>query len=465
MLFNSYIFFIFLALVFTVFMALKKNHKARVLWILLASYVFYGYWEWKFLSLILISTFVDFFTGIKVEESDTKTGKKKWLMVSLITNLGILAYFKYANFFIDSFNDLFQQIGLNFYQPALNIVLPVGISFYTFQTMSYTIDVYRGKSRAERDFSNFALFVTFFPQLVAGPIERADHILKQFKEKFYPTKVQIQEGIHLIIFGLFKKVMIGDTLARIVDEIYTQPDAYNSLELTAAVILFGFQIYADFSGYSQIARGTSKLLGVELMKNFNQPYLSVTITDFWRRWHMSLSSWLRDYLYISLGGNRVGRTKLNLFLTMLLGGLWHGANWTFVVWGFLHGMYLSIHKFFMGLSIPMPKVLAWLITQFAVYYAWLYFRANSIADAFTIQKRILEFETSAEGWFLMQTSLVVGILLYAIDRFENKSGYDSAFRYHIKNPAVTYGILSAMAFISFLYMFQNKSLPFIYFQF
>lgn len=464
MLFNTYIFFIFLSVVLGVFLLLKKQPKTRIIWVLAASYFFYGYWEWKFLGLILISTAIDYFSALKIEQNETPSHKKKWLLLSLCTNLGILVYFKYANFFISSFTDLLENLGTSFSLPALEIILPVGISFYTFQTMSYTIDVYRGRVKAEHNLLNFALFVTFFPQLVAGPIERAEHILDQFKQRFYPTKQQFRDGCKLIITGLFKKVMIGDSLGRIVDEIYSTPSDFNSLELMAATLLFGFQIYADFSGYSQIARGSSKLLGVELMKNFTQPYLSINITEFWRCWHISLSSWLKDYLYISLGGNRVGRTKLNLFLTMLLGGLWHGANWTFVVWGFLHGLYLSIHKYLLKLNFNVGSILSWAFTQFLVFYAWLYFRSNSIADAWMIQKKILTFESSTEGWYLIKTVCIIGILLFSIDFIERWNSKNSVL-VKSKYKPVYYGVLTSMAVISFMFMFQNKALPFIYFQF
>lgn len=463
MLFNTYIFFLFLGLVLGVFLLLKHQPKIRIIWVLLASYFFYGYWEWKFLTLILISTCIDFYSALKIEQSESHRKKKHWLLVSMFTNLGILMYFKYANFFIDSFTSLFNILGTSFSSPVLDIVLPVGISFYTFQTMSYTIDVYRGKVKAEKDVLNFALFVTFFPQLVAGPIERAEHILNQFKSRFYPTQQQFKSGIKLIIIGLFKKVMIGDSLGRIVDEIFTSPSDFNSMELFAAVILFGFQIYADFSGYSQIARGTAKLLGIELMKNFTQPYLSIHITEFWRRWHISLSSWLKDYLYISLGGNRVGRTKLNLFLTMLIGGLWHGANWTFVIWGFLHGLYLSIHKYVLNHSFKVNKIVSWIITQTLVFYAWLYFRSNSITDAFLIQKSILKFQVSTEGIYLMKTVGVIGLLVFSIDALERWANSQSNIK-PIYKP-LYYGVLTSMGVISFMYMFQNKALPFIYFQF
>lgn len=464
MLFNTYIFFIFLGLVLSVFLLLKNQPKLRIIWVLLASYLFYGYWEWKFLTLILISTGIDFIAALQIDRSHSNPSKKKWLLLSLFTNLGILAYFKYANFFIHSFTNLLEQFGTSFSLPVLEIILPVGISFYTFQTMSYTIDVYRGRVKAENRLINFALFVTFFPQLVAGPIERAEHILNQFKGRFYPSQQQFKDGIKLIILGLFKKVMIGDTLGRLVDEMFTSPSSFNSLELFTAVILFGFQIYADFSGYSQIARGASKLLGIELMKNFTQPYLSLHITEFWRRWHISLSSWLKDYLYISLGGNKVGRTKLNLFITMLLGGLWHGANWTFVIWGFLHGLYLSIHKYILKRSFTIHPILSWIFTQALVFYAWLYFRSNSIDDAFFIQKRILEFTYSIEGWYLLKTVCLVGVLLFGIDGFERWANQTSSSIKPSYKP-IYYGVLSSMAIISFMYMFQNKALPFIYFQF
>lgn len=464
MLFNTPIFFIFLGLVLSIFLLLKSHPKLRMTWILLSSYFFYGYWEWTFLGLIVLSTGIDYFTALQIEKTPIGERKKQWLLLSLFTNLGILFYFKYANFFIDSFSNILNQLGTSFSGPVLEIILPVGISFYTFQTMSYTIDVYRGKVKAEPNLLNFALFVTFFPQLVAGPIERAEHILNQFRGQFYPNKQQFKDGIKLIIIGLFKKVMIGDTLGRLVDEIFSAPTSFNSLELLTAIILFGFQIYADFSGYSQIARGCSKLLGVELMKNFSQPYLSINITEFWRRWHISLSSWLKDYLYISLGGNRVGRTKLNLFITMLLGGLWHGANWTFVIWGFLHGLYLSMHKLWLKSNIVIPSIISWLCTQVLVFYAWLYFRSNSIEDAFYIQQRILDFEYSLEGLYLLKTVLIMGALLFSIDILE---------RWHIKKwkniqsiiKPIYYGALTSMAIISFMYLFQNKALPFIYFQF
>ncbi len=354
--------------------------------VLVASYVFYGYWDWRFCSLLLISTVVDFFVGRAIARVRRSARRKRLLWVSCVVNLGILGFFKYFNFFVDSVQEVAAGLGLSVDFLHLNIILPVGISFYTFQTMSYTIDIYRRKLEPTHSLVDFALFVAFFPQLVAGPIERARNLLPQIAVMGRPTRTQVADGLVLLTVGYFKKVLIGDACGRIVDHIFGQPDLYRSPELLAGLILFSIQIYADFSGYSDIARGLAKLLGIELMKNFEQPYLSANITEFWRRWHISLSSWLRDYLYISLGGNRRGnaRTYLNLMTTMLLGGLWHGAAWTFVVWGGLHGLYLAVHKMLRTLRVagppplppdPRPSALGYLRGRTTCCSTWLFFLA------------------------------------------------------------------------------------------
>jgi alginate O-acetyltransferase complex protein AlgI len=306
---------------------------------------------------LALSTVVDFFIEKALFKAKEEKNRKWFLVTSILVNLGILGVFKYFGFFIDSFESLGSVMGVQFDYLHLNIILPVGISFYTFQTMSYSIDIYRRKLEPTNNFIDFAVFVSFFPQLVAGPIERAANLLPQISKIPKPTKEQIQQGIVRIVSGLFTKVMIGDTTGRFVDQIFGNPEIYKSVELISALVLFSIQIYADFSGYSSIARGVAKLLGIELMKNFEQPYLSSNITEFWRRWHISLSSWLKDYLYISLGGNRKGMnmTYINLMLTMLLGGLWHGASWNFVIWGGLHGAYLVIHKLILGDKKPQTK--------------------------------------------------------------------------------------------------------------
>lgn len=349
MIFNSLNYFIFLIIVLLVYY--KINKRAQNIWLLIASYYFYSCWDWRFLSLIVLSTITDYMCGAIMGESGSSPTKRKIaLLISLTVNLGLLAVFKYFNFFIDSAATLLQMVGMQPNITTLQIILPVGISFYTFQTLSYTIDIYRGKLKPIHDPLDFALFVSFFPQLVAGPIERASSLLPQLAEKRRVTNEDIYEGVYLILMGLFRKIVLADSAAVYVNRAFSNPDIFTSSGLLIATLLFSIQIYCDFAGYTDIARGTARLLGIKLMVNFKQPYFSTNITEFWRRWHISLSTWLRDYLYIPLGGNRHGtfKTYRNLIYTMLLGGLWHGAAWGFVVWGALHGSYLAIHKYIGG---------------------------------------------------------------------------------------------------------------------
>ena len=476
MLFNSFIFFIFLAIVLPAFYLSGKKYRNLIL--LASSYFFYGYWDWRFCFLLVLSTVVDFFIGKRLHAEEREVWRKRLLLISVSVNLGILAFFKYFNFFVASFEEMLTGAGMTADFVHLNIILPVGISFYTFQTMSYTIDIYRKKLEPTHNFFDFALFVSFFPQLVAGPIERASSLLPQITRGLSPNPQQIREGVHLIIVGMFKKVMIGDACGRIVDHIFAQPEYYASIELFAALLLFAIQIYADFSGYSSIARGTSKLLGIELMKNFEQPYLSANITEFWRRWHISLSSWLKDYLYIPLGGNRKGtvRTYINLMLTMLLGGLWHGANWTFVVWGGLHGSYLAIHKLMLrgkkpqtryvhtswgGLIVYAGKVVAVFLL---VLLTWLFFRAQSFEQAAYFLHKFVYWEYSAlSGRFI---TIALGFLAMStlIDILQYNSRAHT-FLLRVSNPPVRWAVLSALMLISVIYMFVEEPLPFVYFQF
>ena len=446
--------------------------------LLVSSYFFYGYWDWRFTALLALSTIVDFFIGKALFKAKEEKNRKRFLVISMIVNLGILWFFKYFGFFIDSFEALGAFMDLKFDYLHLNIILPVGISFYTFQTMSYTIDIYRRNLEPTNNFIDFAVFVSFFPQLVAGPIERARNLLPQISKIPTPTNKQLKQGVVLVVTGLFTKVMIGDTTGRIVDQVFGNPELYKSIELISALILFSIQIYADFSGYSSIARGVAKLIGIELMKNFEQPYLSSNITEFWRRWHISLSSWLKDYLYISLGGNRMGvkRTYINLMLTMLLGGLWHGASWNFVIWGGLHGLYLAVHKYMLSGAKPSSKhtysgkksflkhLIKGLSTYILVLFTWLFFRA---ADFETIQiffSKILNWETSEVAFkfikitftFLL-TTIILDILMYY-----NKS---HTYILGIKNKGVRIGLLASLFLITLLYMLQSDPLPFVYFQF
>lgn len=476
MLFNSFVFLIYLPIVLGLYYLLPKNYKKITL--LISSYIFYGYWDYRFLSLLLLSTVIDYFLGLSIYNSNDQHKKKLFLILSMVSNLSILGVFKYFNFFVNSFNELIKPLGGSLDYVHLYIVLPVGISFYTFQTMSYTIDVYRKKMQPTHSFIDFAVFVSFFPQLVAGPIERASNLLPQFKTPPKATMVQIEKGITLIVLGLFKKVMLGDVTGRIVDNIFAQPSLYKSSELIAGLILFSIQIYADFSGYSNIARGTAKLFGVELMKNFEQPYLSSNITEFWRRWHISLSSWLKDYLYISLGGNRKGekRTYINLMLTMLLGGLWHGASWNFVIWGGLHGIYLAFHKMMLGkkkiqerfeytdfksLLIFITKVF---FTFILVLITWLFFRATDFNTIQIFVSKMIHWESSEFTWrFVKITSAFFSVMLiYDIFEYYLRK---HTFVLAIKEKAFAYGILSAMFIVTCVFLFQSKPLPFVYFQF
>lgn len=346
MLFNTLKFFVFFIVIYTLYILLRKTHKWQNRFLLVASYFFYGSWDWRFLSLLIFSTLLDYFCGLRIYNSQDLRKKKLFLFFSIFGNLSVLTFFKYFNFFSSTLRELLSVFGFQISPSYLNIILPIGISFYTFQTMSYTIDIYRGDMKPTRKFIDFALFVAFFPQLVAGPIERARRLLPQILNERKLTVEKLNEGFFLIAWGLFKKVFVADNLARIVNLAFSHYLNLNGSEVLITVYAFAIQVYCDFSGYSDIARGLGKCMGFEIMINFNLPYLSKNIREFWRRWHISLSSWLRDYLYIPLGGNRGGkiRTYRNIMITMLLGGLWHGAAWNFVIFGAYFGIILIIYR-------------------------------------------------------------------------------------------------------------------------
>lgn len=386
MLFNSWIFFLFLPLVFAGFFSLP--HKWRWLFALIASYVFYGWWKWEFLILIAFSTIFDYFTALKIEASVVTSVRKRWLALSLSINLGILFFFKYFYFFVGSTEPV--QALAHDHQSLKNFIdflgrsLPVGISFYTFQTLSYTLDVYYKRASAEKHLGQFALFVSYFPQLVAGPIERFTHLNDQLKQKQSILYSNLQAGFRLMLYGFFVKMVISDNLSYTVSSVFDQPSKWVWYWNLIGVLAFAFQIYADFFGYSLIAQGVAKLFGVNLMDNFNRPYLAPGINDFWQRWHISLSTWFRDYVYIPLGGNRVGQAKwiVNILAVFLLSGLWHGANYTFIIWGALHGGYYLIERFtpFKINNSPL-KIF---ITFLAVAFAWIFFRANDMSQAIDV---------------------------------------------------------------------------------
>lgn len=370
-----------------------KHIQTQNLFLLVASYIFYGWWDWRFLSLIFISSLIDFIVGQKLFTSTNIRLKKTFLAISLISNFGLLLFFKYYNFFLESFIDAFHFFGSTFTESTLQIVLPVGISFYTFQTVSYTIDIYRGNIKPTKNGIVFFAFVSFFPQLVAGPIERASHLLPQFLNQRKLKYENFTSGLQDILWGLFVKVVIADRLAIVVNEVYNNTGEYQGFTFIIATVLFAFQIYCDFSGYSRIAIGISKLFGFDLMTNFKTPYFSTSLSDFWRRWHISLSTWFRDYLYIPLGGNRT-KAYRNLFITFLISGLWHGANWTFVIWGMIHGVFLIIENLFSKRHKNTKRkftLLKSFITFSIVCFGWIFFRANSINDALSIVESIFNY--------------------------------------------------------------------------
>jgi D-alanyl-lipoteichoic acid acyltransferase DltB (MBOAT superfamily) len=403
MVFNSLEFFIFLPTVFILYwFVFNKRLLSQNILLLVASYVFYGLWDWRFLSLILLSTVVDYFVALKIYALEDQAKRKLWLWVSVLFNVGLLGFFKYYNFFVSNFVEAFSFFGAKINPNTLDIILPVGISFYTFQTLSYTIDVYKKKLEPTEDFIAFSAFVSFFPQLVAGPIERATHLLPQFfKQRTFDYNKAV-DGLRQILWGLFKKVVIADNCAEFANQIFNNSAEMNGSTLVLGAIFFSFQIYGDFSGYSDIAIGTARLFGFSLMRNFAFPYFSRDIAEFWRRWHISLSAWFRDYLYIPLGGSKGGTwMKIrNTFIIFIVSGFWHGANWTFIAWGALNAIYFlplllskqnrnHLEIVAVGRTYPTPReILMMLFTFSLTVIAWIFFRADSIQHALHLLKEI-----------------------------------------------------------------------------
>ena len=402
MLFNSFEFLLFFPIVFVLYWILSKQRLIfQNILLLVASYVFYGWWDYRFLALIFLSTLVDYSLGLYIHNSEDQRNRKIGLWGSMVFNLGLLVFFKYFNFFAESWVEAFNSLGYELDPWTVSVILPVGISFYTFQTMSYSIDIYKGKLEPTKDFIGFAAFVSFFPQLVAGPIERATNLLPQILKKRTFDQEDAINGSRLILWGMFKKVVIADQLALSVNEIFANHHDYSSGTLILGAIYFALQIYCDFSGYSDIAIGTARLFGIKLMKNFDFPYFSRSIGEFWRRWHISLSTWFRDYLYIPLGGSRVDKPKAirNVFIVFLVSGFWHGANWTFIIWGAIHAL-LFIPSFITGrnrkeyewrsenlFSLNNFKNVcrvAWIFS--VVTFAWIFFRAESLESCFKLHK-------------------------------------------------------------------------------
>jgi alginate O-acetyltransferase complex protein AlgI len=474
--FNSFAFAIFIPIVLGTYYLLR--HRAQNAWLLAASYFFYGFWDYRFLFLLVLSTAIDYTCGLRIAASSDPRKRRAFLVVSLASNLAILCFFKYFNFFAASAERLLAALHLTLPLPVLSIVLPVGISFYTFQEMSYTIDIYRGQFSPRRDFVTFALSVAYFPHLVAGPIQRASGLIPQLERPRRVDWAVLREAAVLILIGYFKKVGVADAVAPTVDICFRSPQLYSGSDLLYGLYLFAIQIYCDFSGYTDIARGVSKLFGIELMINFERPYFAASITEFWRRWHISLSTWLRDYLYIPLGGNRRGsaRTYANLLITMLLGGLWHGANWTFVVWGALHGAYLSIEKA-MGVTVSavrspaslpekMTRALRGVVTFHLVALAWIFFRAPDVSAAWRYMVGIATWQPALVNgnfhWLGLRFALLIATLI-GIDLVQERAGDQLVvLRWHWMPRGLAYACL---AILMLALGGVNARIPFIYFQF
>jgi alginate O-acetyltransferase complex protein AlgI len=477
MLFNSIEFVVFLPIVFVMYWFLVNgNLKLQNLFVLLASYVFYGWWDWRFLSLIIFSSFVDYSVALSISKSSDRLRQKILLTLSILVNIGLLGFFKYFNFFVDSFVEAFSVFGFQLHARTLNVILPVGISFYTFQTLSYTIDVYRKKLEPTRDILAFFTFVAFFPQLVAGPIERAINLLPQFYARRVFNSRQASDGVKQILWGLFKKVIIADNCAIIVDEIFNNYGQQPGSVLFLGAFFFAFQIYGDFSGYSDIAIGVARLFGFSLMRNFAFPYFSRDIAEFWRRWHISLSTWFRDYVYIPLGGSRGTRFQQirNIIIIFVVSGFWHGANWTFIVWGLLNGLYFlplmlsRSNRNNMGITaegrfLPSLKETLQILTTFLLtLIAWVFFRSENVTHAFAYLGGMFSssvFTLPPFDHIKLIPLVMIFIVIEWVSREKHHaleiSNWPSALRW------TTYLVIGFIVLISF----DRSPQAFIYFQF
>ena len=479
MLFNSLDFAIFLPVVFLLYWFIAdKNLKLQNFLIVVSSYVFYGWWDWRFLSLILFSTLVDYSVGVGLSKHDNITKRRALLWISIIVNLGFLGLFKYYNFFLYNFVGAFSFFGIEINANSLNIILPVGISFYTFQTLSYTIDVYKRKLESTKNFIAFAAFVSFFPQLVAGPIERATNLLPQFyKNRTFDYKKAI-DGLRQILWGLFKKIVIADNSAQIANEIFNNSGNYPGSTLVLGALFFAFQIYCDFSGYSDIAIGTSRLFGFDLKQNFSFPYFSRDIAEFWRRWHISLSTWFRDYLYIPLGGSRGGNLMKvrNTFIIFIVSGFWHGANWTFIIWGVLNAVYflpllllkknrINTSIVAKGSGLPTLKEFFQIVFTFSLtVFAWIFFRAENIGHAWSYLSTIFSKSLfTIPHIFGMKIIMLLIIILVFVEWLGRESNFAIEHLFNRFNRIVRWGFYLFIIVLIVLFKIDNQQ--FIYFQF
>lgn len=485
MLFNSVEFLIFFPIVVTLYFIVPSRYR----WLLLlaASYYFYAAWKLEYIFLIVASTLISYFTAILMARSGRQAHRTALLVISLVSNLGILFAFKYFNFVSDSLRVVFSQFNSAYDVPLLEVLLPVGISFYTFQALGYSIDVYRGKLEPERHLGRFALFVSFFPQLVAGPIERATNLLPQFYKKFNFDEARVSSGLSLMLWGMFKKVVIADRLGLYVNAVYNNPSDWEGWPVFMATFFFAFQIYCDFSGYTDIAIGAARVMGFDLMENFRRPYFARTPSEFWRRWHISLSSWFRDYLYIPLGGSRVRvpRWYLNLLIVFLVSGLWHGAAWTFAVWGGLHGLYMVADVSTRGLRArlaqqlglnqrPTAQALVGVIITFnLVTLAWIFFRANSVADAFLLLNNLVPLTNLAAinaPWAglvsnpAQQMALSIGLIVLLLVVHLVQEQQWAVPRFWLRPAWFRWAAYLGLA-LAVMNLGITEEVPFIYFQF
>lgn len=479
MLFNSFDFAVYLPVVYLLYwFVFNKKIELRNFFLLVVSYIFYGFWDWRFLSLILISSLMDYFLALAIKDTpdENKKKRKSLLIISLILNLGFLGFFKYYNFFAQSFIDTFSLFGKEFNYTPLNIILPVGISFYTFQSLSYTLDVYLKKMEPTRKIINFLAFVSFFPQLVAGPIERAKKLLPQFDDLKTFDYHSTRSGLLLIVFGLFKKIMIADRLAIFVNQAYGDIAEAKGIALFMAVIFFAFQLYLDFSAYSDIAIGTARIFGFKLTTNFRRPYLATSFSDFWKRWHITLSSWFQDYIYIPLGGNRKGakRTIINVLIVFVLSGLWHGASWNFVIWGTLNGLFLIVFDriFKFDKSTGFKRIFASAFVALCWAFSLVFFRAQTLPDVMLVFSNIgfSDFENlynfGLKGMeFKFALYLIVGMIAYEI--LAEKVGEKLLDHFYATKTIVRWSLYLILV-LSIIYLGSYGSAndnSFIYFQF
>ena len=456
---------------------LGKKLKAQNGFLLLSSYFFYACWDWRFLFLLLFSTLLDFFIGLKLNNQNSENKRKFWFWLSIITNLGFLGFFKYYNFFVESFATMLLKLGFQANLWTLKIILPVGISFYTFHGLSYVIDVYKRRIEPERNFIDYGVFVSFFPLLVAGPIERATHLLPQIKRQRLFDYQNAVDGLRQILWGLFKKIVVADSCAKYANLIFNNSNDYSGSTLVIGAIFFSFQIYGDFSGYSDIALGTARLLGIDLLKNFSYPYFSRDIAEFWRRWHISLSSWFRDYVYIPLGGSHGSKIKQvrNVFVIFLLSGFWHGANWTFIAWGFLHALYFiplmlsnrnrkNVEIIAANKDLPSIKEFLNMVFMFAlVAFAWIFFRANDLQHAFSIVSEIFSASIFSTPEYLPKKVFVFLFLLLGIEWVSRKS--DHALSSFALNWPKFLRLVFYYSIVFLIFYCAGEGQEFIYFQF